>query len=257
MRTALLVVGGANLLGFGVTAVIKSEVLVDLLGTGSIGLSAVALSLAAKTQSLRATVGTVAIATWSLRLSLFLAYRAYYDGDARLKKFLKSNLALASFFALQGVWGLVMLTPQILSTGLATAVPVTRGAWGLGLAAAGFLIESIADFQKFRFKHSSDGASNKLYTGGLYSIVQFPNYSGEILFWTGLGVYYLSSFGGPQYGILRYVWSFLPATFVTILLLRASGIPLTQKSRAKRYGDDAFYQNYQKQVPKWLIPGIF
>ena len=164
--------------------------------------------------------------------------------------------ALATFWVLQAVWGITMLTPQILSSKLATA-PVSRGAWGLGLAAAGFLIEAVADFQKFRFKlNNANGGNKALYTGGLYSIVQYPNYTGEILAWTGLGIYYLSSFG-PQFGILRYVYSFLPATFVTLLLLRASGIPLTQKSRARRFGDDAKYRKYLNDTPKWLIPGVF
>ena len=87
MKTALLIVGGANVVGFSLTALIKSEVLVDLMGTGSIGLSAAAISLAGR-QTLRSTIGTAAICTWSARLSIFLAYRAYLHGDARLQKFL-------------------------------------------------------------------------------------------------------------------------------------------------------------------------
>lgn len=260
MRTALTVIGLSNAIGFTVTALIKSEVFVDLVGTGSIGASALLIYRYGLSSS-RSLVATTAIAAWSLRLSVFLAVRAFLDGDKRLQKFLpekgkswtgKKLASMAGFWTLQALWGLIYLTPLVLSAPHSAKVPLSAGAWGLGIAAAGFLIEAIADAQKFAHKRNHDG----LYTGGLFSIVQYPNYSGEILTWTGLGVYFLASFTS-RYGALRYVWSFMPVGFVSVLLVHVSGIAMTERSRKKRYGNDPEYQSYLQEVPKWLVPGIY
>ena len=264
MKTAIAIIGGANIFGFLLTASLKSEVVTDLIGTGSIGASAVILQQYNAYPSARSVVTTTAIAGWSLRLSCFLAYRAFYEGDARftaLKMFpppgqgyLFDNVdrlgKLAFFWAMQSVWGLVMLTPQIFSNPSAPTVPLSRNWIGLVIAGCGWLMETVADQQKYSFKKSG----GDLCTTGLYSVVQYPNYSGEILFWLGLGWYYMASFGSHRF---RAVLSFLPAAFVSLLLLKVSGIPISEAMRRKKYGSDPLYAQYKSNVPRWLIPGIY
>ena len=142
----------------------------------------------------RVQLAAAAIGLWSARLSSFLAYRAFLNGDERLQKFLppadpktgekepwgkhpKRLKALATFWGVQSVWGFVMLLPLMLQH---HHVPRFAGSVGLALSAFGFLLEAVADYQKFSFKSSG---GNNLMTSGLYSIVQYPNYTGEILFW--------------------------------------------------------------------------
>jgi steroid 5-alpha reductase family enzyme len=186
MLKAAAIIGGFNLGGFLLTTGIKSEVVTDLLGTGSIGLSA--LALASSASSPRLVVACTAIGVWSLRLSSFLAYRAFLNGDARFKPFFppvvdgkKGNWAdypdrlgkLAGFWGLQALWGFVMLCPLLLRH---TSVPVWYGWPGIALAAVGFAIEAVADQQKFNYKNNS----NELMTSGLFSVVRYPQYSGII-----------------------------------------------------------------------------
>jgi steroid 5-alpha reductase family enzyme len=74
---------------------------------------------------------------------------------------------------------------------------------------------------------------------------------GEILFWTGLGWYWSASLPLSLLPV-----AFLPAAFVTLLLTKVSGIPMTEKSRAKRFANDQKYADYVKRTSK-LIPGIY
>lgn len=54
---------------------------------------------------------------------------------------------------------------------------------GLGVGAAGLLLETIADEQKLAAK--SDRPNDPVMTG-TYTFVRHPNYLGEILFWAGV-----------------------------------------------------------------------
>ena len=70
---------------------------------------------------------------------------------------------------------------------------------GCGLAWTGALIEAVADAQKFLHKRK-DYASKVAGTftgplGGLYASCRHPNYFGEVLFWFGLFVSGVPSFG--------------------------------------------------------------
>ena len=73
------------------------------------------------------------------------------------------------------------------------------GAIGCGLAWAGSIIEAVADAQKFLQKRrdysQKAGGTFTGPMGGLYASCRHPNYFGEVLFWFGLFVAGLPSFG--------------------------------------------------------------
>ena len=56
----------------------------------------------------------------------------------------------------------------------------------------GFAIEAIADRQKFKFRldPKNDG---RFMNEGLFRIVRFPNYLGEMVVWIGMFVYVLKA----------------------------------------------------------------
>ncbi len=249
------IVVATNVVGFTATSLLKSEVVTDLMGVGSIGVSAAALAYSAS--SSRAVFSSSLIASWSLRLASFLAYRAYLYGDARFKSYFPPDngswrdhpdrlVQLATFWALQAVWGCVMLTPVVLHSG--AAISLLRGWPGLVVAASGLVIEGVADWQKFRFKQNKGGET--LMTEGLYRYVQYPNYTGEIVFWSGLGIYWLGNLARFQ------PLALLPAAFATFLLTKVSGIPLSEKSRSRRFADDPVYREYNRSTA-WLVPGLY
>lgn len=143
-----------------------------------------------------------------------------------------------------------MLAPVAAAFYNPQVVPMTTPAWfGLGLALCGFALEAVADQQKWNFK--SAGGKGVI-MDGVYRYVQYPNYTGEIVFWTGLSsVAYGSIPSGPWRSL-----AFVAPVFIAFLLTKFSGIPLTEKSRRKRLADDEKYQKYRKST-SLLIPGLY
>lgn len=113
--------------------------------------------------------------------------------------------------------------------------------------ALGWIIESVADWQKFIFKNS--GESGFIQTG-LYSKVRHPNYLGEILVWIGIFWYVAPSFDGWMW------WSIVSPLWVIILLIRVSGIPLIEKANINKYKSNPAFKNYVQRTWR-LIPYFY
>ena len=106
----------------------------------------------------------------------------------------------------------------------------------LGLAALSIvavIYEAIADFQLESFRKIKK--KGQIIQHGLWKYSRHPNYFGELVFWYCLagiafiqGVYW--SVGGPL--------------LLTFLLLKVSGIPMTEK----RYEDNLEFQTYKKRT---------
>ena len=58
---------------------------------------------------------------------------------------------------------------------------------GMAIWTVGFFVEALADRQKFRFRLNPENVG-KFMNNGLFRIVRFPNYSGEIMVWVGIFV---------------------------------------------------------------------
>ena len=85
---------------------------------------------------------------------------------------------------------------------------------------------------------------------GLFSIVKYPNYLGEILVWVGI---FLSS------SIFLSGWEYASAIsplWIILLLTRISGIPLLEQSQNKRYMHLESFREWVRDTKK-LIPGIY
>ena len=107
---------------------------------------------------------------------------------------------------------------------------------------AGFAIETIADDQKdiFRSDPKNDG---KVCNIGLYKIVRYPNYLGEIMVWWS--IYFASM---PFLSPLQRAVSVISPSFITFLLLKVSGIPLLEESSKKKYGQGKYAKEYEKYI---------
>ena len=195
------------------------------------------------------------VSVWAIRLGVFLLMRVGKLGhDARFEKIRPNKKRFFRFFLIQGFGAWIISTPFAIR--LFKDSPTDLGTYGLGIekiglmiAIIGFLIEIIADHQKNTFK-SKKGNDSKIYTGGLYSMVRYPNYLGEILFWLGIFIYSSVVFSG-----LDWI-SVISPICITYLLLFLSGIPFLEKSRNSKYGNDAQYVEYKKSTSK-ILPGIF
>jgi steroid 5-alpha reductase family enzyme len=103
------------------------------------------------------------------------------------------------------------------------------------------LVEWIADEQLKNFKKGSSGKA--FMDGGLWSMMRHPNYLGEILFWTGLFLFVVSS------NSLAGWWT--GAGFVSmIILFNFISIPLMEKRNLEnRSGYDKYMQEVNALLP--------
>lgn len=149
---------------------------------------------------------------------------------------------------------LITLMPSLLANLRAVDSSGTQLNWkqkvGWSLFAVGFFIEALADHQKSNFRANPDNAGQFISTG-LWSVVRHPNYLGEIILWSGLGIAALPSLRGLER------WSALVSpVFISLLLTQVSGIPMLEKSGFKRWGADSRYQQYLRNTPR-LLPFIW
>eukprot|EP00455_Lapot_gusevi_P019376 TRINITY_DN2075_c0_g1_i4.p1 TRINITY_DN2075_c0_g1~~TRINITY_DN2075_c0_g1_i4.p1 ORF type:complete len:310 (-),score=57.45 TRINITY_DN2075_c0_g1_i4:114-1013(-) len=293
---------GVNSLGFAISALTQTQKITDLCGVGSFvvaswacfwycvrthlnsGASPNVASLLAKSSFWSSFASLGLISMWGVRLASFLFGRILATGhDDRLNPFYPQTgqgwfeapsfypLKLAGFWSLQALWGIFTLLP--FSIGISKnllldghRVPLTRSRIALitmsaCLAFASFQYEAIADQQKSAFK-AIPGNENRFCDVGLFQYSRYPNYFGEISFWSSM--FFLNHFastGNPLSpgGLLgRHKWTVLSPLFVFLLLRYVSGVPLLEKRQQKVYGANpefiAYKQNTPLLVPSFLTP---
>eukprot|EP01063_Lacrimia_lanifica_P028584 TRINITY_DN41_c0_g1_i2.p1 TRINITY_DN41_c0_g1~~TRINITY_DN41_c0_g1_i2.p1 ORF type:complete len:302 (+),score=100.10 TRINITY_DN41_c0_g1_i2:60-965(+) len=208
-------------------------------------------------------IGGLAVA-WVTRLGTFLTFRAANHGDdKRLEKFKASPGKMAAVWILQVVWGYATLLPVLVAAYSATPLdappiasgvcPVSLQAAGCVLAGLGLVVEATADHQKLVFKNANP---EKFMRTGLFRWCRYPNYLGEITVWTGLAAaaaHYASADRDHPY--LMTALAAASPVFVYSLLRYASGVPILEKSAAKRYGHLPEYQRYKART-SLLFPGF-
>lgn len=191
-----------------------------------------------------------ALATvWSLRLGTHLAIRVIghhptEDGRyVQLRRDWSANFApkMFGFFQLQAV-SVILLGVAFLLAALNPA-PVLHpleyaGAALWLLAISG---EALADAQLATFKknHAHRG---QVCAVGLWRYSRHPNYFFEWLIWVSFFVFAL----GSPYGFLAIIG---PAS-ILYLLLRVTGIPLTEEQSLRSRGDA--YRRYQKTTSAFI-----
>jgi len=113
----------------------------------------------------------------------------------------------------------------------------------------GFLLEVVADQQKFNFRKYTANQDKWIETG-LFQFCRYPNYLGEIMLWIGIFLTCSASLQGVQWIAI------ISPIFVTFLLVKVSGIPLLEKSNAQKWNGNPSFQNYKMRT-KLLIPYIY
>ena len=270
VKHTALIVGSSNAVGFGLTTVFETHKLTDLVGAGSFVLATASLShkygIFNKPINLRIALINSMVMMWGARLATHLFSRVLYTHeDKRLSQFFKEKdegwfdqkrsnypIKLAGFWFIQSLWGIICLTPVSLinsvkgnhkSLGLLSLIPIITGF-------AGLCIETIADHQKnvFRSDSKNDG---KVCDVGLYKIVKYPNYLGEIVLWWSVWAASI-----PLLSPIQSAISIISPSFITFLLLRVSGIPLLEVSSKKKYGKGEHAKEYEKYIENTpdLIP---
>nr|XP_060620027.1 uncharacterized protein LOC132768294 [Anolis sagrei ordinatus] len=227
-----------------VAAALRTEKFFDLAGSGTFILLA-HLSLSwGNSSHPRQQVQTGLVTIWGLRLGLYLFLRILKDGHDRRFHGIRDQPGIFFFYwTLQGVWVFITLLPTLLLNLEKHEKPL--GFWdylGWSTWAVGFIIEAVADQQKWHFRSNPDN-TGKFIQSGLWAYSRHPNYLGEILLWTGLFVSAASVLHGWQY------ISIVSPLLVWYLLNYVSGIPILEKAAMKRWGKEAAFQAYLQETP--------
>ncbi|KAK5326631.1 hypothetical protein LTR93_003494 [Exophiala xenobiotica] len=255
LAITLLVTVGYQLLGFSIAFTCQFDKLTDFAGgTNFIILSVLTLSLS-PTHTARQILASTFLALWALRLSGFLLFRILKTGhDTRFDDKRSRFFPFLGFWTFQALWVwtvslpvTILNSPRVTSAshGGHPAFGTPADILGIIMYAVGFLVEAVADVQKYRFRSSSNAnnASSRSNTCdvGLFSWSRHPNYFGEILVQFAIftlaispsayGYIFPSEDGGAyaaQYS------SILGAVFLTALLLFVSGLTLQERPGAKK-----------------------
>mmetsp|Transcript_6896 Transcript_6896/g.10404 ORF Transcript_6896/g.10404 Transcript_6896/m.10404 type:complete len:319 (-) Transcript_6896:152-1108(-) len=262
------VVGGANLIGYGLTAVFETHKLTDLVGCGSFVINAVACAIKSGSWkqgfTSRPMVLNLCVGLWGSRLASYLFYRICQTGeDDRLAPFYRKEgegrldpngafypVRLSTFWIIQGLWSWIVSFPVTMANFNPAPSPKlgVPGMMCLGAFLLGFTIEAVSDHQKWVFKSNPANAGQWI-ESGLWKYSRHPNYFGEMVVWWSILGMALPSLRGPK----QLALGIFSPVFITSLLLFLSGVPLLEKKYDARYASNAAYQDYKAQT-NLLIP---
>lgn len=186
---------------------------------------------------------------WSTRLGIYLGYRISKIGrDSRFDNIRNNFFKFLGFWVLQGISVFVILLNSFF---VFKNQVTTFNFWsilGIMIWSLGFLIESISDNQKFKFKLKN---KNKWTDVGLWKYSRHPNYFGEMLCWWGIFIFSLF-----YLNLTNSLISLISPLYITILLLFFSGVPLIEKKYDEKFKDNKEYLKYKKKT-NLLIPKLF
>lgn len=233
----------------------RSEKLYDASGSLThLALVFDAVTLAAN-RAPRQTVNGLLAVIWCTRLGTFLFNRIARDSkDDRFTELKKNFFSFSIAWNMQVAWVFLLELP-ILICNANSNQPALGWPDGLGwgLWGIGFLLQCVADAEKFSFR--SDPANrNKFITTGTWRYSRHPNYFGEMLMWAGISCSCAASFQDWQW--LGLVSPFFDA----FLLLCVSGVPLLEKAGEEKWGHDPAYRHYMQNtsciVPWFPAPAL-
>lgn len=170
------------------------------------------------------------VTLWAVRLSLHITLRGWGQPEDRRYQAIRARnepgfawKSLYLVFLLQG--GLAWVISLPLLAALTGAKPLGwLDALGATVFLAGFLFETVADWQLARFRADPAHRGQVLDTG-LWRFSRHPNYFGEFLVWWGFFLIALAAGGW---------WSLVSPLLMSFLLLKVSGVTLLEQDIAER-----------------------
>jgi steroid 5-alpha reductase family enzyme len=184
---------------------------------------------------------------WMVRLGTFLYGRILRDGkDERFDRLKPVWLSFMGAWNFQANWVVLGELPVLLITAREDKLPISFVDYvAITLWALGFLIEVIADHQKYSFRNEPNNRHQYI-TSGLWKYSRHPNYFGELLMWSSMAA--CVSYVGFATGDTVLFWAWLSPLFTAFLLLRVSGVPLVEAAGKQKWGSDPRYLHYMEHT---------
>jgi steroid 5-alpha reductase family enzyme len=251
VKELLLTGTGAALLVFALVWIISVRIdnygLLDVVWSFSVALLAPLYALLGDGDPRRKWAFAGAGAAWSMRLGMYIlirVVRAHPAEDPRyrtLRERWPGPGRFLLFFELQALIGVIFSLPFLLAAldprpGLGPLELI-----GLTLALCATVGESLADWQAQRFKRNPAN-KNAIVDVGLWRYSRHPNYFFEAVVWWGFFIASLDFRLGAV--------TLLCPLLMLYLLLRVTGIPLTEKHSLERRGEA--YRRYQRTTSRFV-----
>ncbi|KAM0255683.1 hypothetical protein ACHAQJ_005527 [Trichoderma viride] len=259
--TALITVG-YQLAFFAVAYTCKFDKLTDFAGGSNFIILAITTISLSHHHQARQLVTTLFLIAWAVRLTSFLFFRILKTGkDDRFDEMRQKFFPFLGFWVFQMLWvWTVSLPVTVLNSPAVTRYPQHKFGTGRDIAgvvmySVGLVIETMSDAQKFRFRSKHDGQA--VCDEGLFAVSRHPNYFGEILVHFAIYMIAVSSaadgfVGGQAYKALYA--TIIGPFFLTFLLLFISGVPLSERPKAKaRYEKGNNWQGYKRWLDRTSI----
>jgi steroid 5-alpha reductase family enzyme len=169
---------------------------------------------------------------WGVRLAGYLAWRKRgAPEDPRYQAMRRhwgerfALVSLVTVFTLQGVLMWIVSLPVQLGQTRATPDIGALAVVGIAIWLVGLAFESVGDAQLARFK-ADPASAGQVMDRGLWRYTRHPNYFGDACVWWGIALVAAET-GIGAIGIVG-------AVVMTVLLVRVSGVPMLERSMAKR-----------------------
>lgn len=212
--------------------------MVDPVWSYSLGLLAVLYALLAGGDPTARLATGILGGAWGVRLGTHLLLRNFgKPEDGRYRRLrtewgARANLKMFLFFQLQVVLAVLLSLGFVVVCYRSDAPP----SWALVAAALLWLVsvggEALSDAQLERFKNDPANRG-RVCRDGLWRYSRHPNYFFECLHWP---VYTLLAVGSPWILV-----TLVPVAVMAFLLLKVSGIPMTEQQTAKSRPEYAEY----------------
>ena len=193
----------------------------------------------------RALLLLVLVALWSLRLSLYITWRNWGEGeDARYVAMRERNenfavTSLVRVFWLQGVLAFVIGHTLYWPSVTGADTPLGPLDWlGVVVFAVGLFFEAVGDWQLSRFLADPDNRG-KVMDRGLWRYTRHPNYFGDSTVWAG---YLLICLGSGAW------WGIYGAVIMWFLIYNVSGLKLTERRMGS--GEGSTREGYDEYVER-------
>jgi steroid 5-alpha reductase family enzyme len=207
------------------------------------------------TRTTRSTVvaaHTVLVLAWAVRSVIFFLWREHVNWPALHDKIVQVNETKAPSLNIKILCWLVysflyvcMLSPCWfrINTMLQRNGNSSTRFMGVALAlqTTGFLLETVADWQKSTFKVSEPARRYEWCHTGVWKYSTHPNYAGEWLFWLGTTVGGLSAISHPVQGLLMAAGFF----FITTVLRGA--VQSLGSKHWEKYGNNPEFRDFQRR----------